>query len=174
MNEVFSVEECEEIIQYGLSLDKEIGALAGNTVDKNIRKGQVSWIENNQNTKWIFLRISDTIKKINTESWNFDLDYIENLQFTIYEETGDCFDQHIDLATNGDNYRKLSFSLQLSNSDDYSDCDLILNISKFDTYTIRNQGSLIMFPSFLLHRVSPITKGKRYSLVGWACGPKFR
>ena len=39
---------------------------------------------------------------------------------------------------------------------------------------IRPQGSVIVFPSFVWHRVTPVTKGTRYSLVLWTCGQPFR
>lgn len=98
--------------------------------------------------------------------------------------TGDHFTWHVDdgLAEPPLGTRKLSFSLQLSDPNDYDGGDL-----EFATYSplvdpdapppsqvFRQRGALVVFPSFMLHRISPITRGTRYAMVGWVHGPPFR
>ena len=70
--------------------------------------------------------------------------------------------------------RKLSFSLLLSDSDDYEGGDLLLHTQIQPTETKRKKGTIIFFPSYTLHEVTKVTKGTRCALVGWATGPAFK
>jgi len=113
--------------------------------------------------------------------WNFDLESAENYQILKYE-VGDFYDWHMDGCGTGASVardkarphidgkaRKLSMSLILN--DDYEGGDLIL----YDGGTMKqNKGSMVFFPSYLHHKVSPVTKGTRYSLVMWFLGPPLR
>jgi PKHD-type hydroxylase len=68
----------------------------------------------------------------------------------------------------------LTSIIQLSDETTYEGGDLILeNVSESPPEKIKNQGTMLTFPSFIYHRLTPVTKGKRYSLVGWFEGPKF-
>ncbi len=70
--------------------------------------------------------------------------------------------------------RKLSLSLQLSDPARYQGCDLELSYGDGVQQAPRSRGTVIAFPSYVLHRVTPIASGTRKSLVIWASGPDFR
>jgi PKHD-type hydroxylase len=88
---------------------------------------------------------------------------------------GDFYDFHSDILHTGPHYRKMSFSLQLSDPSTYkgSELEFYHYGNTFDK-SKTDQGTLIAFPSFIPHRVTPLTEGKRYSLVGWVCGKAFK
>jgi PKHD-type hydroxylase len=108
--------------------------------------------------------------------WNFDIDSCEPFQFTKYD-VNQKYDWHIDTIFNQDNTRKISFTLLLN--DDFEGGDFQFEIGSPDqdhriTTVKLGKGDILFFPSDLWHRVMPVTKGTRYSLVGWCRGPHFR
>lgn len=140
-----------------------------------MRSSQVSFFDSEQaDTQWIFRKVTDIITIMNRQFWQFDLDYIECLQYTEYASPSDHYDRHIDMILDGFHYRKLSFSLQLSDTDDYQGGELMIDFSGTESPASREQGTLIAFPSFIPHRVTEVSQGLRQSLVGWVCGPKFK
>ena len=116
------------------------------------------------------------VEEINNEVFNLDCPFISAFQFTKYEQTGH-FDWHVDLhippVESMD--RKLSIVIQLSESYEYEGGDMQLDVHGHPAPNeLRQRGTLIVFPSFLRHRVSAVKKGTRYSLVGWYLGPYLR
>jgi PKHD-type hydroxylase len=113
---------------------------------------------------------------INNEFWNFQLsNRIENFQIIKYENPGDHYDWHMDW--NSDpmcSTRKISIVIQLSDPTNYTGCDLVLRPGNAQHFGSRQQGAAIVFPSFLLHKVTPIESGIRYSLVFWIEGDSYR
>ena len=174
----FTDEECDAIIKLGKSLtpkEATVGDYGKQSVEYRIRKNKLSWIEPNEDASWIYARLTKCIDDINAQFWNFDLDYIETLQFTQYEENADFYGPHIDLAANSFNYRKLSFSIQLSNPEDYDGSNLIVHSGLLDDPgVLTSRGSVNYFPSYMLHEVTPLVRGTRYALVGWVNGPQFK
>lgn len=177
----FSKEECEKIIEIGNNLQQQSAVVVDNpltqetVVEPDIRKGTIAWIPSGNETDWIFQKCTDLVLWANNNYFNFDLDYIQNLQFTVYNESNnDYYDRHIDMAARAPIMRKLSFSVQLSDPDSYEGGDLILHYEPKPTKMERTQGKGFFFPSYSLHEVTPVTKGTRYSLVGWVVGPKFK
>ena len=105
------------------------------------------------------------------DGWNLDVrGFGEQLQYTLYDKNGSYYGIHRDIGP-GHQHRKISLSLQLSNSDDYDGGDVMI-----DNVIVpnRNKGDLIMFPSIIPHQVLPIKSGTRKSLVIWLSGPKLR
>jgi PKHD-type hydroxylase len=99
----------------------------------------------------------------------------ESLQYTIYHGAeGGHFDWHRDQGDAHEEPRKISLSLQLSDGSSYEGCALELHSSGGVQAAPRKRGTLIAFPSYVLHRVTPIRSGIRKSLVVWAAGPEFR
>ena len=100
---------------------------------------------------------------------------IQSLQFTSYDAKDKGFYQkHIDMMYKGTGTRKLSLTVQLSDGADYEGGDLLLHYKNDPDVGFRNQGTATFFPSWMLHEVTPVTKGKRYSLVAWIQGPRFK
>jgi PKHD-type hydroxylase len=149
---------------------------AGNLLEEDIRRNKVVFLDP-MCIEEIFQRITDVIHDINTKYFKFDITGIfEGLQFTEYNAPNDEYKAHVDRLYGNRNIRKLSFSIQLTDPKDYEggDLEIILGHGR-DIYKMpREKGSMIVFPSYVLHRVTPVTKGKRQSLVGWICGKPFK
>jgi PKHD-type hydroxylase len=177
LDNVFSAEECQQIIALGTKLETYQAEITKNTsIELEIRKNKVGFFNSSdKDNTWIYQRITDATTNINRQFFNYDLDYIELLQFTVYDQLNDHYIAHMDsIMPLSVHNRKLSFSLQLSAADAYQGCDLeIFRNGEYQPAT-RTQGSMIFFPSFILHKVTPLTRGKRHSLVGWVCGPNFK
>jgi len=182
INDVFSSPECDRIIEQANQEDlvqRNRGGIEGtldNETVKKIRRTNVAWIiANKDENKWIFERLTGAINQINKQFYNFDLDKIENLQFSEYREDEKGFyGKHIDMLMNSFNVRKLSVSVQLTDETAYEGGDLMMHTGSTPYKTTRKKGSVIAFPSYTLHEVTPVTKGTRHSLVAWAVGPMFK
>ena len=191
---------CDDVIKLGVSLkDKQamVRGLELNQVSKkeikdmkkNIRDSKISWTDE----KWMYREILPFINFANTETgWNFQHDWIESLQFTKYKK-GQYYGFHADTipepyTNKGESHngkiRKLSFSCQLSDPNDYEGGELefaipevFSNEIKIHTISVKEflpKGSIIVFPSYIWHRIKPIKKGVRYSLVSWVLGYPFK
>ena len=105
----------------------------------------------------------------------FPFDYTQNepeLNFIRYTD-GEFFDWHLDMSPNGSMRRKLSFSIQLTPDAEYDGGDLEF-FPEVRLPSARKVGSVIVFPPFVPHRVTPVSRGTRYALVGWLYGPPFK
>lgn len=173
-NNAFTKEECDIITNIGKNIGlKKAGVIKGEDTFK-IRNNDISWIYPTDNTKWIFEKIQKIIVNLNKDYFKFDLYGInEGLQFTNYKAPSDKYGKHIDRSTNTV-IRKLSASILLTNPNDYEGGELCLYDSDNATIMKKEQGTLILFPSFTVHEVMPITKGERNSLVAWVTGPAFK
>lgn len=105
------------------------------------------------------------------KKFDFDIEFIEPYKIQTYTEGG-YFGRHIDnyhgLNLNVD--RKLSLTLQLSNSSDYEGGGFVCGQHKIT----RSKGSVTFFPSFYPHLVEKVTQGQRWCLIGWAWGPYWK
>jgi PKHD-type hydroxylase len=182
IDNLFTAEECEKVKALAASLTVEkatVGSViesSSQTLNLEIRKNTLSWLNSNDpEAAWIYQRLTDAVNTINAQFWEYRLDYIEVLQYTIYNQLDDHYQGHVDMMLSGLHHRKLSFSLQLDDPATYEGCDLEMSDGS-ETWisTIRKQGTFIAFPSWLRHRVTPLTAGSRHSVVGWVCGPKFK
>lgn len=173
MHSIFSKEQLEAIVNIGKSATLESGITPrGN--DKMVRNSKVAFLYPNDITGWIFSKLSDIVQQANKDYFNFELHgMFQGLQFTVYDENGSHYSWHQDLGLNAGT-RKLSLSLQLSSPEDYEGGDLELRFGKETEKVVRQQGVVAFFPSWVLHRVTPVTRGTRYSLVAWVSGPAFK
>jgi PKHD-type hydroxylase len=174
---VFTDQEIEEIIQIGESQPKIKATTVGEDVTQEVtdyRVSDIAWLANNPKTSWVFDRIADLAIKATSEMWNFDIwDFQDDLQYTSYYGNGGHYDWHADIGA-GISIRKLSIVLQLSNSDEYEGGDLQMNTGGSILNIPREKGLICFFPSFVLHRVTPLSSGLRRSLVTWLCGANLR
>lgn len=176
-NGAFTAKELDAIIAYGDALrPAEASVLDSVDDDKNSsdRITRISWIEQSRETLWLFQKLVGATSTINQQAYCFDLSALESLQYTVYlGGEGGHYDWHVDHGRTP-RRRKLSLVLQLSAPTDYEGCELqIYASSRIDTAP-KTRGTLIAFPSYVLHRVTPITAGVRKSLVMWCSGPRFR
>jgi PKHD-type hydroxylase len=175
-NGVFSPEECKKIIDYAEQFEKEDGTVSSNNneLKPDVRNSKIVWITPTMDTQWIYQRLTDIIIKLNEDYFKFDLfGLMESLQFTEYNAPNGHYEKHIDSGYGG-RIRKLSITIQLSDPKDYKGGDLQIYTEETPVTMNKEQGTLSCFPSHTLHEVTPITKGKRYSLVGWVTGKPFK
>ena len=167
----FTKEECEKIIQ----IAKDKGFIQGITTGKSdIRKSKISWLYACDDMEWAFRRVTDIILNLNERFFGFDIFGLnEGFQFTNYKAPSDKYGKHVDRALDLA-VRKLSISIQLSNPKKYKGGELYLYKEDKGTLMDKKQGTLIMFPSYVLHEVMPVTKGERNSLVTWVTGNQFK
>lgn len=171
-SEVFSKEECEKIIR----IAKETGMVEAVTHDgkTDIRVSNVSWLYPIDELHWAYRKITDHVLALNKKYFKFDVSGInEGFQFTNYKAPSGNYGKHVDRSHNFV-IRKLSLSVQLSDPKDYEGGDLCLYESDKSKIMKKDQGTLILFPSFILHEVTPVTKGERNSLVAWVTGKQFK
>ena len=117
------------------------------------------------------------VARANRDSFNFDLtDFGESAQVARYgAERQGHFDWHSDIgAGNWAAKRKLTIVVQLSDPADYDGGTLELRPDSNVAQAPRARGTATVFPSFVLHRVTPVTAGTRWSLTLWSHGPAFR
>ena len=172
MPAVFSPEECARI----LAMAQQHQGFTG-TVDARadsadpIRRSTVRFLYPGADNDWLFARLDHAVVRLNA-AYDFELQgFFEGVQVASYGEGGH-YGWHMDIGPDVFSTRKLSLSLQLSPEADYDGGELEFLVGG-DVAT-RTQGSLIAFPSFLVHRVRPVTRGTRWSLVSWVAGPAFR
>lgn len=175
MDNVFSPEECDKIKRIALAKKKEDGTVGANKVDPKVRKNSVVWInERDKELNWMYERLAQTAMTLNEQFFKFDLfGFCEDMQFTEYKTKGEFYSEHMDKVYNGIS-RKLSFVVQLTDPEEYEGCELKLNTGGKPIVMKKNQGSVFAFPSYILHQVTPITKGTRHSLVCWVGGNNFK
>ena len=171
-----SNEICNQIIEEGSLLIEEQATInQDKSIDPSIRDNKIAWFDEGS---WVDNLLLSYVFKTNTiNDWNFNLNQSEQVQFTKYQK-GEFYTWHRDSNIESDIQRKLSVTVQLSDYSDYEggefeikDCwgTRVANMHP----NAKTQGSIIVFPSFLLHQVTPVTSGTRYSLVQWYSGPPF-
>lgn len=177
VDNLFTAEECQQIINLGHSKDKIQAQVSMNNqnVDiESVRKSQIAWLNVDEDSKWIYQRIADAVIQTNQRYFNFDLyGFIDDLQFTEYTAPDSNYNLHVDTIYGGVT-RKLSVVVQLTDPAGYQGGDLELHVGTTPQLMTKQQGTLIVFPSYILHRVAPVTQGTRHSLVGWTSGPQLK
>lgn len=172
----FSNAELQTIEKYGDGLAQQTADLSGKRADYDaIRVTRVAWIERKPETAWLYGRLEDMVLRLNEQYFKYELyGLAESFQYTVYHGSeGSHFDWHKDHGNAHEEPRKISLSLQLSEASAYEGCDLELHGAHVQAAP-RTRGTMIAFPSYMLHRVTPIISGVRKSLVIWAAGPEFR
>jgi len=168
----FSSVECEAI--KSLFTDMDIGKVSGeNSLDEKIRKSMVKFIERSEDTDWIFDKLTGFAFNCNIARWYFQLSgFYEGLQLTEYSEDGSHYDWHMDNGNGDLSIRKISLILLLDDPEDYDGGELgFLGVQEKKKY---GKGTLIVFPSYVGHKVFPVTKGKRRTVVAWISGDPYR
>ena len=150
-----------------------IGPIDSSSVNLQIRNSKISWWYENH---WVTSIFSHYFNKANRESWEYDLTYLKGIQITSYTE-GDNYNWHCDYGTEEDSNhtRKLSASLLITDPTEFEGGDLeFIDYHGRTIFAPKIKGTMIVFDSRLPHRVTPVTKGKRVSLVAWMMGPKLK
>lgn len=185
---IFTDAELINIVAMGEALEPQQAKTYDNGQARNYRDSHVSWIENNNDTAWVYHKLIGAMNAVNqTAGWNFDHSVLEKLQYTRYNEN-QHYNWHSDQKAepyaddkempelNG-LIRKISFSVLLNDKYEGGEFEFEYGLpdSENRIKTISPQkGLTIFFPSFMMHRVKPVISGERRSLVGWVCGTPFR
>lgn len=176
----FTDEEIDNLIAHcnTLKFDKAtVGTDGENATVTRIRESKVAWLENTQESGWVYDKLAFIARNLNGQFYNFDLyGFSEHMQFTVYEEdSGGHYTWHLDCGVgNSSPPRKLSLVVQLSDPSEYEGGNLEIFSSDVPTQVEKRKGMVAAFPSYMLHRVTPVTKGTRRSLVVWVTGPAFK
>ena len=155
-----------------------IGGGGSGINNPNIRRSDLNWMSNTSETQWVFEALGHIVSSLNAQFFRFDLTgFGENIQLTNYDSSEHgMYGWHIDMGPNTNSpCRKLSLVLQLSDPVDYEGGVLELQPQGKDSIKMRKQrGLVVVFPSWTLHQVTPVTQGSRQSLVAWITGPAFK
>lgn len=143
-----------------------------------VRRSQVAWVRPSPEAEWLFEKLTFIVDDMNSKFFRFDLSgFHEALQYTVYEAGPEGrqghYTWHMDRGANI-TPRKLSLVVQLSSPADYDGGNLELFYADPAVVVPRALGYVAAFPSFVMHRVTPVTRGVRRSLVIWVGGPGFR
>ena len=190
---------CDEIVKYGLS-KAEIMARVGGYNSEKLSKTEINDMKRKRNSNvvwmddaWIYKELQPFVDLANEHAgWNFNWERSESCQFTKYK-INQYYDWHCDSYslpyTEGNSkgmIRKLSMTCQLTDGSEYKGGELEFDFRQYDPHMrdeskhlqkateILPKGSIIVFPSFVWHRVKPVTKGTRYSLVMWSTGYPYK
>ena len=192
---------CDEVIKYALQQQDSI-ARTGGFNKPNLSKDDIKNIQRKRrsdlvwfNDTWIYKELHPYVHEANRRAgWNFDWDFSESCQFTKYK-LNQYYDWHCDSwektydkpkTPSHGKIRKLSMTCQLTDGSEYKGGELEFDFRNYDPHMrdeakhlrrakeILPKGSIIVFPSFLWHRVKPVTSGTRYSLVLWHLGYPFK
>ena len=194
---------CDEVIKYGLSQTDQL-ARTGGYGDKKLSKDEIKNMKRKRNSDitwlndaWIYKEIQPFVHQANKNAgWNFNWDRSESCQFTkyklnqYYDWHSDSWEKAYDRKDKNDpshgRMRKLSMTCQLTDGSEYDGGELEFDFRNYDPHMrdetkhlrkakeILPKGSIIVFPSHIWHRVKPVTRGVRYSLVAWHIGYPFK
>ena len=174
---MFTPEECRQIISMAEAQDFSEAGLVRGRRNESIRIARTTWLDETGEADWVSERILETVLAANRLHFGFDLtEFAEKVQIARYDaDEASHFDWHIDC---GDgpfaSRRKLTLVAQLSGGESYDGGTLEFNATGQVENAGRDVGMSTLFPSFILHRVSPVARGCRYSLTTWIHGPAFR
>ncbi len=149
----------------------------GNVTDSyRTNNRDIAYINPQPYSKWLYDLLFPLALEANEKAFHFDIDIVtDSIHYVIYPEDGGHLDWHMDVGAHGVNKRKLAMTVQLSDSSDYEGGDFQIWMGGEDYLTVpREKGDVIVFPSFCMHRVTPITRGERRCLVFWTGGRPFR
>jgi PKHD-type hydroxylase len=175
--DAFAPADCDRLLAAVRAAPANEARLVGRETNHNLRRASLVWVEDLPDAGWVMDRIVAIAAEANRESFRFDLDeFAESAQVAAYDAGREGhFAWHSDI---GDGplaaRRKLTMVIQLSDPANYEGGQLEIMPSAVTVAANAARGAATVFPSYLLHRVTPVTKGTRHSLTIWAHGPAFR
>jgi PKHD-type hydroxylase len=183
-DDAFTEEQLNDIENYCETFDKQTATVSGDNI--KLRRSKITWFFKNEHPKlhYFFNSLNLTIDRVNEDFFNYDLNGYSSIQYTTYDEKENGqYGYHIDMHTGNElndvllkyhETRKLSMSLILSDSSSYEGGKFTMKLGEDEFEVPQKRGRIIFFPSFFLHKIHPVTKGIRKSIVAWVEGPKFR
>lgn len=173
----FTNEELDKIYNDLADVPFEKATTLSGKAEKEVRTSRIKWIPRDSNWKWLYEKLMNMAVEANNELWGFDLIAANELiQYTEYlaEDEGH-YTWHQDIGPGMASLRKVSLTVQLSEDSEYEGGDLQLWRGGNNTVTSkRGAGVVFIFPSYMMHRVSKVTKGTRRSFVLWVGGQHYK
>lgn len=178
-NDGFSGEELDKISTMVADLPFHGATTASGEIDA--RKSKIKWIPHTEEWEWLYHRLMTLAKQSNDEMWNFDLTSApECIQYTEYHgsDMGE-YAWHQDIGPNELSARKISITVQLSDDNEYEGGELLFwmggnSLEDNNLVAPRGKGTVVLFPSYVVHAVKPVTKGIRKSFVLWLGGGHYK
>lgn len=162
------------------SMEALTGQGSGSQKEKSIRSSEVRWI-NPKDPKSLFIKdlLWEYVNQANRNAFGVDVNQIFDIQYTKYHATEQGhYDWHFDTFWANDSMwdRKLSITIQLSDPKEYEGGEFIIDpqYEQPNPDVLKSKGTIFVFPSPIRHKVTPVTKGTRKSLVAWVEGPKWK
>jgi len=154
----------------------EIASIVGSTTpNTEVRNSRIKWLHYDERTDWVYEKLKNFSIEANNTIWGFNLtSIIDSIQYTEYPEGGGHYDWHVDIGPGSINHRKISIVTQLSDPSEYEGGELEIWCGGQFRQIPKIKGCTVLFPSFLLHRVTPVTSGVRRSMVFWAGGGSYK
>jgi PKHD-type hydroxylase len=177
--EGFTKEELNLIYEGVSNLPFKTATIIGEneqTTPTEIRSSSIKWIPKTNEWMWVYKKLMDLSIEAN-KIWGFDLISIdEDIQYTEYYDHNDGhYDWHQDIGPGSASLRKVSITVQLSDSEEYEGGDLqIWSGGQNIQNAARGAGVVVIFPSYMMHRVTKVTKGTRRSFVLWVGGSHYK
>lgn len=172
-----SPDQCARIISWCEWLEAEEGKTVAQSTPGSGKDPMRSVLQYGipiqNDTVWLYDRLLSLAAVVNRQNeWNFEIaGFYRPLNLLRYlSEREHFYDWHMDIVSGNESARKISVSVQLSRPDDYEGCILEINNGDRIIQPPRGQGDIVMFPSYMLHRVTPIRSGERWAVVGWVQG----
>ncbi|OED45987.1 hypothetical protein AB832_01080 [Flavobacteriaceae bacterium (ex Bugula neritina AB1)] len=175
--EAFSAEEIDKIHKLAETIEFREGVLnAGSNKHNSYRKSEVKWLDQEmEGIEWLYEKFTELIIEANNSTWQFEInEELKKIQYSVYHGDGGHYDWHMDLGGGIAAERKISIVVQLSSPEEYDGGEFEIFVQKDVIEFPKKQGSVVLFPSYYMHRVSPVTGGERKSLVLWVTGIPFR
>jgi PKHD-type hydroxylase len=173
----FSPEECDRaltLVNAAPLQDVLVRRDDASAPGSELRRSRVSVVPWIKEVEWICQRLAAAVLECNKSLYNFHLTgLVENLQIDQYQ-AGAFFDWHQDFAFREASLRKLNVIVQLSDGSQYEGGDVEFFAGRGAQKAIRSKGALLIFPSFVTHRITPVTAGTRHAIAAWISGPPFR
>lgn len=142
--------------------------------ENQARKSEIKWLHHDEKSDWLYNKIETMVMEAN-QTWGFDLYSIkDSIQYTEYYEGGGHYNWHMDTGPSPINNRKISITIQLSSPDEYEGGNLDIWTGNGIQTCPKQKGVAILFPSYMLHRITPVSSGIRKSLVLWVGGSPYR
>jgi len=172
------INRLDKIVKNNYTFSKgKTGSVTNNTVTDSYKTNNrdIAYLDFTPNIEWLYNLLFPLVIQANHEIYHFDIDHVTDpIHYVIYPENGGHLTWHMDIGQYETNVRKLAMTVQLSDPNEYEGGEFeIWNGDKFQEVP-RQKGDVIIFPTFLMHRIKPITKGQRKCLVFWAGGRPFR
>jgi PKHD-type hydroxylase len=177
LGDALSAADCDRVIALAAAAALRDAGLTGGGTRHGLRRADIAWLDDLPGAGWVMDRMLRLVAEANRSGYGFDLtDFAESAQVARYgAERQGHFGWHADIGAGAlASRRKLTAVVQLSDPAGYVGGGLELWPDSLVHAAPRDRGTAVVFPSFVLHRVTPVTEGTRWSLTLWAHGPAFR